>query len=309
MLKKSLVAASLFSASSSAFCVGFAEGTLIRVSSDRGEQAIPIEEVKVNDEILSCDGTKCVVGRVSELIEDFQYTVQITTELNEVIVAAEDQKFFVDSSSQEYDKCWKLARQLKIGDLLETPEGHVRIEAVVPGDQEPLYTFEVADHHTFYAYDTLVHNPYGLGNGPYGQAQSVAHNAGEISDSTKAAVACYGEAAARGCYQGAAAGKLAGAKGIVAHAVNCATNALVEVGETLLMGDCNKAHGATPGAFTGPQYDFNQSTFDATGRLEGCDHNGCSTVEAANNEANGINADNYGLVESVGNNTATSPAE
>ncbi|MFK7828042.1 MAG: Hint domain-containing protein [Oligoflexales bacterium] len=301
MLKEVLVIFSLL-ASTSALSKGFAEGTLIRVAG----QPIPIEEIKVNDEIVSCRGSECVIGRVSETKNSFEPTIQITTEKNEVIVASEDQMFFIHA-------CWKPASELMAGDFLETPEGHIEITDVKTGHEEKVYTFEVADYHTFFAYNALVHNPegpYRLGNGPYGQSQGVAHDAGEYSEATKAAVKCYGKAAARGCSNAATAGKLGGAKGLQ-HLVNCATGALVEVSESLVMGDCSPAEGATLNHdFTGAQYDFDQTTFNTTGQLEACGSGGhCSTVQGADNEANGINQDNYNVVESVGNNTAISPAE
>jgi hypothetical protein len=273
-MKKLIFTAILLS--SKAFSIGFGEGTPVRIA---GGLTIPIEYINVGDEVVSCFENDCTISKVTQLVSVEMETLRIITSTNEVITAAPNQLFYVCD-------CWLQAKDLSVGDALSSPEGNFKIVEIEKGDREKLYSFEVNPHHNFYALGALVHNPYGLGNGAYGQHHAAsAHSKGETKEVNMAAVGCYGKAAAKACVGNTVRGALTGGVTPQQMAANCALGAAGMVAGTVVVGDCDVAKGAEGSG-------FNPSLFD---------HNGRSDVP------NGYSSKgNQGLVESVGNNTATS---
>jgi hypothetical protein len=167
---------------------GFAEGTLIR--KPHGQYGF-IEDIEKGDTIVSCHNGICALGRVAGTVEPFEArTVHVSTSSNK-LVAAEDQTFFIEGK-------WVAAKDLKIGDIIA---GQEVVKSVIQGDIETVYGFEVSEFHNFFANSCLAHNmPYGLGNGPYGQANSIgksdmSKDLAKVTDVAKS----VGTAAAIGC--------------------------------------------------------------------------------------------------------------
>ena len=195
--------------SSYAFSIGFVEGTRIKTTTGNAN----VEDIMVYDEVVSCDLSKCTVGIVSRLVDEGSRTMTITTDDGMSVTCSVDQYFFADGS-------WSRASDLRSGWTLITPDQMVKtIKSIEEGNYERVYSFEVDTDHTFYASDLLVHNPYGLGGGPYGQSNHVISNAPQISKSTSIA-------AAGGCVGGAVSGAVKGQVGLASVAINCASAAV-----------------------------------------------------------------------------------
>ena len=238
-MKKYIFFVLFCSLSSKLLAGGFVEGTLVRKSY---EHYVPIETIKVGDTVISCQKGECKIGNVTELIEPTDSsTVCICTDSNKII-AAEDQAFMVEDD-------WVEAKDLRIGDLLFGTE---TVQSVVEGEVELVYGFEVENYHNFFANSCLVHNVYGHGTGsPYGQAYAAGHKNGVGKKVDKEAVACYGKAAAQGCYQEVASGVLRGASK-EAQVFNCFKGAIVGTVGVTVFGDCKDANTSKSGS--PPQY-------------------------------------------------------
>ncbi|WP_127580752.1 polymorphic toxin-type HINT domain-containing protein [Paenibacillus koleovorans] len=135
-------------------CHCFTAGTL--VTTDTGEKQI--EEIQVGDMVLAKNVDS---GAVSYRRVDMLFRKEISESWNikvgnETITTTDEHPFWVK------DKGWVIAKNLTVGDLVETSDGHnIAIDSIeVKPDHATVYNFRVEDFHTYYVSNLkiLTHN-------------------------------------------------------------------------------------------------------------------------------------------------------
>ena len=193
-MKKLILSLSLF-ASSNLFAHGFVSGTKVFTLSESKD----ISEV-IYEMVLTCDANYGYrEGQVNKCYTAIEETLTITLSNKTTVECSKKQHFLLKNGT------WIKAKKLNIGDELAIINGYSEIVSIEETGENQVYTFEVTPNHTFFANGVISHNPYGLGNGPYGQSQTAKNNGkptGVPNHPTANKAACFAKTAALGCTLG-----------------------------------------------------------------------------------------------------------
>jgi hypothetical protein len=120
------------------------------------EGSLPIESVKVGDQVLAQDVRTGALSYqpVLAVFHNPPTTPLKVTLGDEPIVATGVHRFWKAGHG------WVMARDLKVGDTLRTLGGVARVTAVEPQGSQPVFNLEVADQNTFFVgqQGALVHD-------------------------------------------------------------------------------------------------------------------------------------------------------
>lgn len=131
----------------------FAAGTPVRTRDGRK----PIEKILVGDQVLAQDVSTGSLGFHPVTVVHHNApsrTIRITLDNGDSLVASIYHRFWQAGIG------WKMARELKAGDVLRTYAGLARVVSTESGLVVPVYNLDVAGARTFYVgeHDTLVHD-------------------------------------------------------------------------------------------------------------------------------------------------------
>jgi hypothetical protein len=182
--------------SSQLFAHGFVSGTKVFTLSDSRD----ICEVGICEMVLTCDENYGYrEGEVNKGYTALEETLSITLANKTTVECSKRQHFLLQNGD------WVAAKKLKIGDQLAIINGYSDIIEIEETGENEVYTFEVTPNHTYFANGVIVHNPYGLGKGPYGQSQTAKNNGkptGVPNHPNADKAACFAKTAALGCTLG-----------------------------------------------------------------------------------------------------------
>jgi hypothetical protein len=131
----------------------FAAGTPVRTREGRK----PIETVLVGDQVLAQDVTTGSLGFHAVTVVHHNApskTIQVGLDNGDTLIASVYHRFWRAGSG------WRMARELKPGDVLRTYSGLAKVASAGPGPVVPVYNLDVAGARTFFVgeHDALVHD-------------------------------------------------------------------------------------------------------------------------------------------------------